>query len=110
MYGRKTLRIVPVISSDSDGSYFSEFLGGDPVTPQFQRFMRDYPAAVRAAACGGALNSPYACNNNNISMPKSTQSETSDQYNTRIRRQNACTKRTGIIGLISCFACLFTCF
>ena len=109
MYGRKTLRIVPVTSSDSDCSAFSEFLGGDPVTPQFQRFMRDYPVAVRAAAGGGVLRSSYACNNN-VSTPNSTRSETSDQYNTRIRRQNACAKRTGIIGLISCFACLFTCF
>jgi len=107
MYGRKTLRIVPVISSDSDCSDFSEFLGGDPVTPQFIRFMRDYPVAVRAAADGNVLSSSYACN---VSASISTQSETDAEYNMRIRRQNKCIKCFGTMGFISCLACLFTCF
>ena len=105
MLGRKTLRIVPTVSSDSDSSAFSEFLGGDPVTPQFQRFMRDYPAACRRAGVGGVPSSPYACHSD-----ISTQSETSVQYNMRIRRQNKCIKCTGTMGFIGCVACLFACF
>ena len=91
MIGRKTLRIIPVTSSDSDCSDFSEFLGGDPVTPQMERFMRDFPVAVR----GGVLSSPYAYNSY-VSAP-SKRSETSAQYNMRIKRQNKCAKCIGYI-------------
>ncbi len=37
---RPTVRIVPTISSDSSCS--SDTLGGEPVTPQFLRVMREY--------------------------------------------------------------------
>lgn len=105
MYGRKTLRIVPTISSDSDCSAFSSELGGEPVSSPFFRIMREY------VANRDVLGSPYSYSSDGeVITPISTRSETTDQYNMRMKRQNNCVKRTGFLGLIGCLACLFTCF
>tara|TARA_B110001454_G_C12562749_1_gene368432 strand:- start:265 stop:588 length:324 start_codon:yes stop_codon:yes gene_type:complete len=107
MYGRKTLRIIPVTSSDSDCSAFSSELGGEPVSSPFFRIMREY-----AANRGQALGSPYSygSDDHEVMSPISTRSETTDQYNMRIKRQNECVKRVGTMGFIGCLACLFVCF
>ena len=66
---RSTVRIVPTISSDSSCS--SDTLGGEPVTPQFLRVMREYR--------NGSLVD-YS--------DEDTHSMTESEYNNRIKCQN----------------------
>ena len=66
---RPTVRIVPTISSDSSCS--SDTLGGEPVTPQFLRVMREYR---------NVSSVDYS--------DEDTHSMTESEYNNRIKCQN----------------------
>ena len=65
------MRIVPTISSDSSCS--SDTLGGDPVSPQFFRVMREYRNGSRALT-------DYS--------DEDTHSMTESEYDNRIKCQN----------------------
>ena len=87
---RSTRKIVPVWSDESMDN-------ASPATPTFIRVMREYERRK-------TLNLPnFSYSPNSYESDGSISSETSYEYNQRIKRKNSCIKCCSVLSILACF-------
>ena len=106
--GRSTRKIVPVLSDDS-------VYNATPVRDPFFGYMEEYAKRRKTLQFSPTSFSPngYASSDSNESSAsneaggyhcRSVDSESSYQYNERIKRENRCVKCCSILSFIACLA------
>jgi len=104
--GRSTRKIVPVLSDVSDDSMYN----ATPVPDPFYKKMEEWTERRRTLQFSPTYFSPVnngyessASNESGGNYCRSVDSESSYQYNERIKRENRCVKCCSIMSFIACF-------
>ena len=98
--GRSTRKIVPVLSDVSDDSMYN----ATPVRDPFYRKMEEWTERRRTLQFS-PVNNGYessASDESGGNYCRSVDSESSYQYNERIKRENRCVKCCSIMSFIAC--------
>ena len=93
--GRSTRKIIPVLSSSSDDSMYD----ATPVRDPFFRTMAEYQRRVTLHLPHPIVNNGYESSNESGG---SVRSETSYQYNERIKCQIKCFKCCSVLSVLGC--------
>ena len=104
--GRSTRKIIPVLSSSSDDSMYD----ATPVRDPFFRKMEEWTERRRTLQFSPTSFSPSgppngyesSASNDSGNYCRSVDSESSYQYNERIKRQNKCLKCCSVLSFLGC--------